>query len=259
MLLFLSHFPSFCFIAGTGYNYEGGEVMREKIYEGKAKILYRTEKPGELIQEFKDEVTAFDAVKKATIPGKGVLNCTISSLLFLLLESCGIPTHFLQRVSDREMLIRELKMIPVEVVVRNLIAGSMAKRLGKQEGEKLFQPVVEFYLKDDALHDPWLNEDHIRVFGFASGEEVASMREIALRVNSLLQNFFQERGILLVDLKLEFGKDKDGILRLGDEITPDSFRVWDATTGRKLDKDVFRRDLGDLLEAYGEVLRRLEG
>ncbi|MFN4181747.1 MAG: phosphoribosylaminoimidazolesuccinocarboxamide synthase [bacterium] len=233
--------------------------MKQKIYEGKAKILYRTEKAGELIQEFKDDVTAFDAVKKATVQGKGVVNCAISSLLFLLLESRGIPTHFLKRTSDREMLIRELKMIPVEVVVRNLIAGSMAKRLGKKEGERLNQPVVEFYLKNDALHDPWLNEDHIKVFGLASAEEVASIRKIALEVNSLLQNFFQERGILLVDMKLEFGRDKDGILRVGDEITPDSIRLWDATTGKKLDKDVFRRDLGDLLEAYGEVLKRLEG
>jgi len=230
----------------------------ERLYEGKAKILYTTDNPSWLIQEFKDSVTAFDAVKKATMEGKGALNCSISTLIFQWLKKRGrIPTHFIRRLSDTEMLVRRLKMIPVEVVLRNRIAGSFAKRMGREEGEPLSPPVIEFYLKDDSLHDPWMNEDHIIAFHLATPLEVRKMKVLTHRINGLLTALFYDHELILVDFKLEFGKDARGRLYLGDEFTPDSCRLWDARTLQKLDKDVFRRDLGDLLAAYREVLSRL--
>lgn len=229
------------------------------LYEGKAKILWETDDPNVLVQEFKDSVTAGDGAKKDTISGKGAINCRISTLIFRLLADHGIPSHWLETLSDREMAVQRLKMIPVEVVVRNNIAGSMAKRLGIEEGRALPQPIVEHYLKNDALHDPWLNDDHItKVFHHATEPELTEMKQGARRINEVLKQFFSTRGIALVDFKVEFGKNKDGAILLGDEFTPDACRLWDSKTQQKLDKDVFRRDLGNLMDAYNEVFRRIE-
>ncbi|MGH8104310.1 MAG: phosphoribosylaminoimidazolesuccinocarboxamide synthase [bacterium] len=231
----------------------------EKIHEGKAKIMWGTDDPEVLIQEFKDSVTAGDGAKKDMITGKGAINCKISTLIFKLLEDHGIKTHWIETISDHEMRVRRLTMIPVEVVIRNLIAGSMAKRLDIEEGRPLAQPIVEHYLKNDPLHDPWLNDDHItKVFWYATEHELMLMKENARKINEVLKQFFATRGILLVDFKVEVGKAGDGMMLLGDEFTPDSCRLWDAKTMRKLDKDVFRRDLGNLMEAYNEVFRRIQ-
>ncbi len=228
----------------------------KKLHEGKAKILYETDNPDLLIQYFKDEATAFNAQKKGVIREKGVMNNTISTRLFRLLEEEGIKTHFVEKLSDREMLVKRLEIIPVEVVVRNIVAGSLARRLGLEEGRPLEKVVVEFYYKSDELGDPMINTYHIRAFGFAEDEEVESMVASALRVNDILKKFFDERGILLVDFKLEYGRHHGEIL-LGDEITPDGCRLWDKETLERLDKDRFRRDLGKIEEAYEEVLRKV--
>ncbi len=228
----------------------------KKLYEGKAKILYETDNPDLLIQYFKDEATAFNAQKKGVIREKGVMNNTISTRLFGLLEEEGIKTHFVEKLGDREMLVKRLEIIPVEVVVRNMVAGSLARRLGLEEGRPLEEVVVEFYYKSDELGDPMINTYHIRAFGFAEDEEVESMVTSALRVNDILKKFLDERGILLVDFKLEYGRHHGEIL-LGDEITPDGCRLWDRETLERLDKDRFRRDLGKIEEAYEEVLRKV--
>jgi phosphoribosylaminoimidazole-succinocarboxamide synthase len=229
-----------------------------QIYEGKAKILYETDDPDLLIQYFKDEATAFNAQKRGIIEGKGVLNNRISERLFLLLEGEGVSTHFVRHLSDREMLVKRLKIFPVEVIVRNLVAGSLAKRLGIEEGRTPPYPLVEFYYKNDALGDPLITEDHAVLLGAATPDQLRRMREYALRVNDLLRKFFDERGLLLVDFKLEFGLHRGTIL-LGDEICPDTCRLWDKQTMEKLDKDRFRRDLGGVEEAYQEVCRRVCG
>lgn len=230
----------------------------EKIYEGKAKILYTTDDPALLIQEFKDDATAFNGKKKGTIQGKGVCNNKISSRLFEVLEKKNVSTHFVRLHSDSEMLIKHLKIFPIEVVVRNIAAGSMAKRLGIEEGKLLDRPVLEFFLKNDSLGDPMINEYHIHALKLTSYEELKKITRIALRVNTILSPFLKKKRMILVDFKLEFGKH-DGEILLGDEISPDTCRLWDSKTNEKLDKDRFRRDLGGVEEAYQEVLRRIAG
>ncbi len=228
-----------------------------KLYEGKAKIVYETEDPHKLILHFKDTVSAFDGLKKEKLRGKGSLNNTISSLLFEILEGRGVKTHYIQKISDNEMLVWRAERFPVEVVVRNVSAGSILKRLGLKEGERFKKPLVEFFYKNDELHDPLICAEHIEALGLAPAHAVPLMKETALRVNEILGELFAKQGILLVDFKLEFGRLPDGSVGVVDEISPDSMRLWDSRTGEKLDKDRFRYDLGDLLEGYREVLRRL--
>lgn len=229
------------------------------LYEGKAKRLYATDEQGILWVEYKDSATAFNGEKKADIAGKGTLNNKITSLLFEKLKEAGIESHFVKQLSDQEQLVREVSIIPIEVVVRNIVAGSMAKRLGIEEGTQLERPVVEFYYKDDALGDPIITEDHIQLLGLAAPQEVQELREKALKVNEVLIGFFKEVGVDLVDFKIEFGRDKDGSILLADEISPDTCRLWDSETKQKLDKDVFRRDLGNLTDAYELILSKLGG
>ena len=229
-----------------------------KLYEGKAKILYETADHDLLIQHFKDDATAFNAAKRGTILRKGVLNNQISTRVFQHLEGQGIPTHFVRSLSDRDMLVRRLEIILIEVVVRNTVAGSLAKRLGLEEGTPLPSPILEFYYKSDALGDPMINDDHIRFLGLASPAEVQAIREQALKINAALLQFLAQRDILLVDFKVEFGRHH-GRMLLGDEITPDGCRLWDRSTREKMDKDRFRRDLGRVEEAYQEVHRRVCG
>ncbi|MCI0369862.1 MAG: phosphoribosylaminoimidazolesuccinocarboxamide synthase [candidate division NC10 bacterium] len=231
---------------------------RAKLYEGKAKILYETDDADLLIQYFKDDATAFNAAKRGTIVGKGVMNNRIAATLFAHVAEHGVPTHFVKVLSEREMLVKRLQIIRIEVVVRNIVAGSLAKRLGLPEGQDLAEPVLEFFYKDDALGDPLINDSHIRMLNLASGPEMEAIVDGAFRVNELLKEYFDRRGILLVDFKLEFGRHKGQIL-LGDEITPDGCRLWDKVTREKMDKDRFRRDLGRVEEAYAEVLRRVCG
>ncbi len=229
----------------------------ELKYEGKGKRLYASDVEGELIQEFKDDATAFDGIKHDVIKGKGELNCAISSHIFERLHEAGIATHYLRREGPATMRVRELDMIPVEIVVRNVAAGSICKRLGLEEGRLLPWPLTELFYKSDELHDPMICVEHAEMFGWASREQIAAMRDVALHVNKVLTELFDGVGIRLVDYKLEFGLSREGEILLGDEITPDGCRLWDARTGRKLDKDVFRRDLGGLSEAYHEVASRL--
>ena len=233
---------------------------RRQIYEGKAKILYEGTEPGTLIQYFKDDATAFNAQKKGTINGKGVLNNRISEHLFTLLGGIGIPHHFVRRLNMREQLIRQVEIVPIEVVVRNTAAGSLSKRLGIEEGTALPRTLIEYCYKDDALGDPLVSEEHIACFGWAAQDELNDMQDLALRVNDFLSGLFAGVGIKLVDFKLEFGRlwenDYSRII-LADEISPDGCRLWDMTTGEKLDKDRFRRDLGGEVEAYQDVARRL--
>lgn len=229
----------------------------EMFYEGKAKKLYATSDPDLVICYFKDDATAFNAKKRGTIDDKGVINNRMSELFFGLLEKKGLKTHFVRRLNDREMLCKRLQIIPVETVVRNIVAGSMAKRLGLEEGRELSSPIVEYYYKSDPLDDPLIYPEHATMFGWATASEIETIRSLALRVNEILRRFLDERGIILVDFKLEFGRHRGEVL-LGDEICPDTCRFWDKTTHRKLDKDRFRRDLGDVEQAYQEMLRRVE-
>jgi phosphoribosylaminoimidazole-succinocarboxamide synthase len=230
--------------------------QREKLYEGKAKIVYSTDKPGLIIQYFKDDATAFNALKRGTIVGKGVINNRMSSVLFTLLGKRGVPTHFVQTLSDREMLCRRLDIIKIETIVRNVVAGSLAKRTGLEEGTAITQPVLELYYKSDPLGDPMINDDHVRMLKLGTPKELAWMRRMALKINGVLKPFLARKGLILVDFKLEFGRS-GGRLYLGDEISPDTCRLWDARTKEKLDKDRFRRDLGGVEEAYQEVYRRV--
>jgi phosphoribosylaminoimidazole-succinocarboxamide synthase len=233
---------------------------RTRIYEGKAKILYEGPEPGTVIVHFKDDTTAFDATKKAVIEGKGVLNQRISEYLFTRLGEIGIPTHFIRSLNMREQLVREVEIIPLEVVVRNVAAGSLAKRLGLEEGHPLPRSIIEFYYKNDALHDPMVSEEHITSFGWATPMEIDDMMHMAIRINDYLSGLFLGIGIKLVDFKIEFGRlFENEMMRvvLADEISPDSCRLWDTKTNDKMDKDRFRRDMGGLVEAYHEVARRL--
>ncbi len=231
---------------------------REKLYEGKAKIVYATNQPGVIVQYFKDDATAFNALKKGTIVGKGVVNNRMSAVLFERLARVPIPTHYLGTLSDREMLCRRLEIIKIETIVRNVVAGSLAKRTGLEEGTPLRQPIVELYYKSDPLGDPMLNDDHVRMLRLATPAELAWIRRTALKINGVLRPHMLKRGLILVDFKLEFGRAARK-LYLGDEISPDTCRLWDRATREKLDKDRFRRDLGGVEEAYQEVYRRLVG
>jgi phosphoribosylaminoimidazole-succinocarboxamide synthase len=228
------------------------------IYEGKAKRIFTTGQPDEVLQYFKDDATAFNAQKRGTIVEKGIVNNKVSERLFRLLEESGVPTHFVQRKSDREMLTKKVTIIPVEVVVRNVVAGSLAKRLGLKEAESIQPPIVEWYYKNDALGDPLISDDHVRLLDLATPEQLTEIRRLALKVNSVLQPFFAERRMILVDFKLEFGVHNGRII-LADEISPDTCRFWDQTTRESMDKDRFRKDLGKIEEAYQEVLKRVCG
>lgn len=230
----------------------------EKLYEGKAKIMYATADPALLIQYFKDDATAFNAKKRGTIVDKGVVNNQISAHLFQLLEQQGVPTHFVKQLSDREMLVKRLEIIPLEVTMRNIVAGGMSRLLGLDEGIILKQPVFEWHYKSDTLDDPLINDDHIFALGAATAQELAFIRQQSAKVNAFLKGYFLQRNIDLVDFKLEFGRHKGAIL-LGDEISPDTCRFWEQGTKRKLDKDRFRRDLGDVEAAYQEMLNRVLG
>ena len=235
-------------------------TRRKKIYEGKAKILYEGPEPGTLIQYFKDDTTAFDATKKAVLEGKGVINNRISEFLFQHLNDIGVPTHFIRRLNMREQLIREVEIIPLEVVVRNVAAGSLATRLGLEEGTQLPRSIIEFYYKNDQLNDPMVSEEHITAFGWATPQEIDDIMALAIRVNDFLTGLFLGIGIRLVDFKMECGRlFENEMMRIivADEISPDSCRLWDIKTNDKLDKDRFRRDLGGLLEAYTDVAKRL--
>jgi len=228
------------------------------IYEGKAKKIFTTGHPDEVLQYFKDDATAFNALKRGTILEKGIINNKVSERLFRLLEQSGVPTHFVERKSDREMLTKKVTIVPVEVVVRNVVAGSLAKRLGLKEGETIQSPIVEWYYKNDALGDPLIADDHVRLLNLATPEQLVEIRRLALKVNSVLQPFFAERRMILVDFKLEFGLH-NGRMILADEISPDTCRFWDQATKESMDKDRFRRDLGKIEEAYQEVLKRVCG
>lgn len=233
---------------------------RRMIYEGKAKILYEGPEPGTLVQYFKDDATAFNAQKRAVLDGKGVLNNRISEFMMTRLGEIGVPNHFIKRLNMREQLIKKVEIIPLEVIVRNVSAGTLSKRLGIPEGEKLPRPIVEFSYKKDELGDPLVSEEHINAFGWASPAEMDDIVSLALRVNDFMSGLFAGVGIRLIDFKLEFGRlyENDTVRTiLADEISPDSCRLWDLKTNEKLDKDRFRRDLGGVTEAYAEVARRL--
>ncbi|WP_153127199.1 phosphoribosylaminoimidazolesuccinocarboxamide synthase [Peribacillus tepidiphilus] len=232
---------------------------RALLYEGKAKQVFATDHDEMVWIEYKDAATAFNGEKKAEISGKGVLNNEITSLLFLKLQAEGIPSHFVKKLSDREQLVKKVEIIPLEVVVRNVAAGSLSKRLGIEEGTPLKKPLVEFYFKNDDLGDPLITDAHIEELAIASKIELQDITEKAFRVNTVLPSFFEEIGVRLIDFKLEFGKTADGEILLADEISPDTCRLWDIKTNEKLDKDVFRRDLGSLTEAYEQILTRLGG
>lgn len=228
------------------------------LYEGKAKRVYETANPDEVLISYKDSATAFDGLKKGTISGKGRVNNLMSAAMFGYLEQRGIPTHFVRLVSDTEMIVKHVKIVPLEVVMRNVVAGSLSKRLGIPEGTDIKEAVREIYYKDDELHDPLVNDDHVKLLGIADQKTVDTVRDMATKVNDLLKPFMLERGLILVDFKLEFGIYKGQII-LADEISPDTCRFWDSETREKLDKDRFRRDLGGVEEAYEEVLRRISG
>ncbi|MEE8227571.1 MAG: phosphoribosylaminoimidazolesuccinocarboxamide synthase [Kiloniellales bacterium] len=235
-------------------------MRRRRIYEGKAKVLYEGPEPGTLVQHFKDDATAFNNQKKGTITGKGVLNNRISEYLMVRLAEIGVPTHFVRRLNMREQLIREVEIIPVEVVVRNVAAGSFSKRFGVEEGTPLPRSIIEFYLKNDELGDPMICEEHITSFGWATTQDIDDMMQMSLRINDFLSGLFRGVSLRLVDFKVEFGRlweDEHMHIVLADEISPDSCRLWDIDTDEKLDKDRFRRDLGGVEEAYQEVARRL--
>ncbi len=228
----------------------------EMLYEGKAKKIFKTDVDKQYIVEYKDDATAFNGVKKGTIAGKGVVNNKMTAILFKLLEEQGIPTHFIELINEREQLVKAVEILPLEVIVRNLIAGSMAKRLGIEEGTEPKQIIQEFCYKNDDLGDPLINDDHALAIGLATKEQITTIKEYTLKINQVLSDFFKDKGLRLVDFKLEFGL-YDGKVILADEISPDTCRLWDLETGKKMDKDRFRRDLGDVEDTYQEVLGRL--
>ncbi|WP_025028849.1 phosphoribosylaminoimidazolesuccinocarboxamide synthase [Caldalkalibacillus mannanilyticus] len=231
----------------------------EQLYEGKAKKIYATSDPNLYWVEYKDDATAFNGEKKAQIAQKGSLNNQITTLFFNLLKENGVDNHFVEQLSATEQIVKKVTIIPIEVVVRNIAAGSLAKRLGMEEGTELTRTVVEYYYKDDALGDPIINDDHIALLELASVEQLATIKSIALKVNDILKAYMLERKTILVDFKLEFGVTPAGEVILADEISPDTCRFWDAETKQKLDKDRFRRDLGGVEEAYQEILNRVGG
>jgi phosphoribosylaminoimidazole-succinocarboxamide synthase len=237
---------------------EGVKEMekRKQIYEGKAKKVYETDNPDLLIQEFKDDATAFDATKRGTIKSKGVINNKISKILFELLESKGIETHFVKNLDERNMLMKRVEIIPLEVTIRNTVAGGMARLLNIEEGRVLAEPVLEYHYKDDSLHDPLINEYHAKALKLVTDKELDFIKEKSFKINDILKAYFDGKNLDLIDFKLEFGRHKGKVL-LADEISPDTCRFWDKKTREKLDKDRFRRDLGNVEEAYQEVLKRI--
>lgn len=231
----------------------------ELLYEGKAKKVYATDDANVVLVDYKDDATAFNGLKKGTIAGKGVINNRVTNFLMKLLEENGIPTHYIKEISDRETLVKKVDIVPLEVIVRNIAAGSLSKRLGIAEGTKLASTVLEYCYKDDALGDPMVNEYHILAMGWTDKRTLDQIAAYALRINEVLSAFLAKSCIELIDFKLEFGKTSTGELVLADEISPDTCRFWDSRTGEKLDKDRFRRDLGGVEDAYAEILRRLMG
>ena len=232
-------------------------MLEEMLYEGKAKKIFATDDEGVLLHRYKDDATAFNAKKRGSWEGKGKTNATMSAALFEYLETQGVPTHFVEQVDDESITTKKLEMLPVEIIVRNIAAGSLARLLGFEEGRKLKAPIVELCYKDDDLDDPMLNWYHFRELG-VTDEDLAFCEELGLRVNEILVPFFDEKGVTLVDFKIEVGRDENGNLMLADEISPDTCRFWDKETGEKLDKDRFRRDMGGVEEAYAEMLRRVQ-
>ena len=231
----------------------------EQLYEGKAKKVFATEDPALVIVSYKDDATALDGLKKGTILGKGAVPNRMSDYLFSLLEKEGIPTHFVEELNDREALVKKVSIVPLEVIIRNISAGSFAKRYGVEEGIVFAEPTIEFSYKNDALHDPLLNSYHALALGLATREEIETIKSMAFRVNEILKAYFLKLNVRLVDFKLEFGRLPDGKIVLADEISPDTCRFWDATTGEKLDKDRFRRDMGGVEDAYREMMKRVFG
>ena len=232
---------------------------REQLYEGKAKKVFATDDPELYIVSYKDDATALDGLKKGTIAGKGAVNNRMSNRLMQILEKIGIPTHFVKELSDRETLVKKVSIVPLEVIVRNISAGSFAKRYGVDEGIVFDAPTVEFSYKNDDLHDPLINSYHAVALKLATPEEIGRIKELAFRVNSVLKDYFIKLGVKLVDFKLEFGRLSDGTIVLADEISPDTCRFWDSETNEKLDKDRFRRDMGGVEDAYNEMMRRVFG
>ncbi|MBE7006942.1 MAG: phosphoribosylaminoimidazolesuccinocarboxamide synthase [Ruminococcaceae bacterium] len=234
-------------------------MKKEQLYEGKAKKVYATEDPDLVIVSYKDDATALDGLKKGTIAGKGAINNRMSNFLMQLLEKEGVPTHFVKELNDRETVVKKVSIVPLEVIVRNVSAGHFAQRYGVEEGIVFDEPTFEFSYKNDDLHDPLLNDSHALALKLATKEEIDAIRAMALKVNEVLKAFFLSLNVRLIDFKLEFGRLSDGSLVLADEISPDTCRFWDATTGEKLDKDRFRRDLGGIEDAYNEMMRRVFG
>lgn len=230
----------------------------EMLYEGKAKKVYKTDQEDLFIVDYKDDATAFNGLKKGQISGKGAVNNVMANIIFQMLETKGVPTHFVEQLSDRETLVKAVKILPLEVIVRNVTAGSFSKRYGVEEGKTLARPILEFSYKNDELGDPLMNDDHILALELATEEELAQVKTYANLVNESLKEFFLERGLKLIDFKIEFGKLKDGTIILADEISPDTCRLWDVVTNEKMDKDRFRRDLGNVEETYQEVLSRMK-
>lgn len=231
----------------------------EQLYEGKAKKVWKTDNPEYLIVDYKDDATAFNGLKKGTIASKGIINNKVSNHMMKLLEKEGVPTHLVEQISDRETIVKKVTIVPLEVIVRNIAAGSLSKRLGLPEGTKMKSTVLEYCYKDDALGDPMINEYHIYAMGLATKEEMEKIAAYALKINDFMRNYLKDLNIDLIDFKIEFGRDTKGEIILADEISPDTCRFWDSVTGEKLDKDRFRRDLGNVEAAYEEILKRLCG
>ncbi len=232
---------------------------REQLYEGKAKKVYATDDKNLVIVSYKDDATAFNGIKKGTISGKGVVNNKMSNFLMQLLEKGGIPTHFVEELNDRDTVVKKVSIVPLEVIIRNISAGSFAKRYGVDEGIVFAEPTIEFSYKNDDLGDPLINSYHALALGLATKEEIETIKSMSFKINALLKEYFAKLGVTLVDFKLEFGRLSDGTIVLADEISPDTCRFWDSTTGEKLDKDRFRRDLGGVEEAYNEMMKRVFG
>ena len=233
-------------------------TKREQLYEGKAKKVWSTDIDEVVLVDYKDDATAFNGLKKGTITGKGVVNNRMSNHMFKWLEKEGVPTHYVEQISDRETLVKKVQIVPLEVIIRNIAAGSMSKRLGIPEGKELLTPVLEFSYKNDDLGDPMINDYHALAMGLCTKEELKRITELAFKVNAFMVDYFKKLNIDLVDFKIEFGRLKDGTVILADEISPDTCRFWDSTTKEKLDKDRFRRDMGGVEEAYAEMMRRLK-
>ena len=232
---------------------------REQLYEGKAKKVFATDDPNLVIVDYKDDATAFNGLKKGSIAGKGVINNVMSNHMFQLLEQQGVPTHFVEQLSERETLVKKVSIVPLEVIIRNISAGSFAKRFGVEEGIVFDEPTIEFSYKNDDLGDPLMNAYHAVALKAATREEIETIKSMAFKVNEVMKQYFDSLNVILVDFKLEFGKTADGKIVLADEISPDTCRLWDKTTKEKLDKDRFRRDLGGVEEAYQEIMKRVMG